>query len=501
MGQHQNILISTANYPEEPTIFIDPGNTDRIVAGANIDRFYYSEDGGFTWSESSLFSEPLGVWGDPCVVTDAAGTIYFFHLSNPQNGEWIDRIVCQRSDNNGLSWNEGAGIGLIQGKAQDKEWAAVDRTNNHIYVTWTQFDDYGSSYFADSTIIRFSKSTDGGITWSEPVRLSKVAGNCLDDDLTVEGAVPAIGPGGEILVSWSGPAGIVFDRSLDGGETWLDEDIFVSEQPGGWALDVPGISRCNGMPVTACDISGGPYHGTIYINWSDQRNGENDTDIWLSRSTDGGNRWSPAIRVNDDPPGKHQFFTWMTVDQTDGNLYFVFYDRREHSNNLTDVYMAMSEDGGQTFRNFKISESSFLPSASVFFGDYTNISAHNCVVRPIWTRLHQGQLSIWTAIIDMNWVGAPETENAMFTLDQNYPNPYEEATFISFKLKRQSAITLKVYDAVGRIVATLIDDQTLPSGKYVEQYDPAAAGCSPGVYYFSMISNSMTINRKMIYVD
>ena len=266
MGQHQNVLISTANYPEEPTIFIDPGNTDRIVAGANIDRFYYSEDGGFTWSESSLFSEPLGVWGDPCVVTDAAGTIYFFHLSNPQNGEWIDRIVCQRSDNDGLTWNDGTGIGLVQGKVQDKEWAAVDRDNNHIYVTWTQFDDYGSSYFADSTIIRFSKSTDGGITWSEPVRLSKVAGNCLDDDLTVEGAVPAIGPGGEILVSWSGPAGIVFDRSLDGGETWLDEDIFVSEQPGGWALDVPGISRCNGMPVTACDISGGPYHGTIYIN-------------------------------------------------------------------------------------------------------------------------------------------------------------------------------------------------------------------------------------------
>jgi hypothetical protein len=499
-GQHQNILISTANYPEEPAIFIDPGNTNRIVAGANIDRFYYSEDGGFTWSESSPFSELLGVWGDPCVVIDTSGAIYFFHLSNPQEGEWIDRIVCQRSDNNGISWNDGSGIGLVPGKVQDKEWAAVDRTTNHIYVTWTQFDEYGSSFFADSTIIRFSKSTDGGMTWSEPVRLSKVAGNCLDGDLTVEGAVPAIGLNGEIFVSWSGPAGIVFDRSLDGGETWLDEDIFVSEQPGGWAYNIPGISRCNGMPVTACDISGGTHHGTIYINWSDQRNGEDDTDIWLSRSTDGGDTWSAPLRVNDDPPGKHQFFTWMTIDQTNGFLYIVFYDRREHSYNLTDVYMAVSEDGGQTFRNFKISETPFLPTASVFFGDYTNISAHNCIVRPIWTRLHQGQLSIWTAIIDMNSLDVPENNKLFFTLDQNYPNPYEETTYISFKLFQRSPITLRVFDAMGKTVSTLIDNKMLQPGKYVEHFDPESAGIPPGVYYFSMISNNVMMNRKMIYL-
>lgn len=56
----------------------------------------------------------------------------------------------------------------------------------------------------------------------------------------------------------------------------------------------------------------------------------------------------------------------MTIDQTTGILYFVFYDRRNTSNNLTDVYMARSTDGGETFANFKVSESSFNPNSNVF---------------------------------------------------------------------------------------------------------------------------------------
>ena len=44
--------------------------------------------------------------------------------------------------------------------------------------------------------ILFSKSSDHGATWSEPVSINQYKGNCLDDDYTVEGAVPAVGPNG-----------------------------------------------------------------------------------------------------------------------------------------------------------------------------------------------------------------------------------------------------------------------------------------------------------------
>jgi hypothetical protein len=309
--------------------------------------------------------------------------------------------------------------------------------------------------------------------------------------------VPAIGPNGEIFVAWAGPEGLVFDRSGDEGETWMENDIFVAEIGGGWDYGIPGISRANGLPVTVCDTSGGPHHGTIYINWTDQANGPDDTDVWLVKSTNGGLTWSDPVRVNDDPPGRHQFFTWLTIDQTTGYLWLVFYDRRNYSNNSTDVYMACSTDGGETFFNFPVSETPFLPSSGVFFGDYTNITAHDNVIRPIWTRLHSGQLSIWTAIVDPDMVGVEEIKPPVAELDQNYPNPFNETTYISFKLRQPGYVCLKVYDQLGREVATLIDG-IVQEGKHIEHFEAEAYQLNPGVYYFSLVSDRMNLQRKMI---
>jgi len=499
-AQHQNILISNEDYPEEPSIYIDPKNTDHIVAGSNIDNVFTSLDGGYTWDIDELVSVEYNVAGDPCVIIDTAGDFYYFHLSSPSSGSWLDRIVCQKSTDHGQTWNDGTYMGLNPPKDQDKEWAVVDRTNNNIYVTWTQFDLYKSPDPLDSSNIMFSRSINGGLGWSEAKRINKVAGDCADDDNTVEGAVPTIGPNGEIYVSWSGPLGIVFDKSYDHGETWLDHDIFVSDHPGGWNITIPGIKRCNGMPVTCCDISGGTHQGNIYINWADQRNGTDDTDIWLVKSTDGGETWSESKRINNDPPGKQQFFTWMTIDQTNGFVYFVFYDRRNYDDDLTDVYMAVSRDGGETFINFKVSESPFLPNASVFFGDYTNISAHNDIIRPIWTRLDWSDLSVWTAIVNPGAVGFDIEEEISLSLEQNYPNPFTKTTYFAFKLYHPSNITLKVYDTFGRLCATLLENEYRFAGKYVEQFDASPYHFSPGVYYFSLITDDKTTKKKMLFL-
>jgi hypothetical protein len=120
----------------------------------------------------------------------------------------------------------------------------------------------------------------------------------------------------------------------------------------------------------------------------------------LIKSTDHGKSWSQPKRINTDDSKKHQFLTWLTIDQTTGYLYSVFYDRRAYSDNQTDVYLAVSKDGGENFENYKISESPFTPNPKIFFGDYTNISVHNGVIRPIWTRLHQGKISVLTALLD-----------------------------------------------------------------------------------------------------
>ncbi|MFH0865898.1 MAG: sialidase family protein [Bacteroidota bacterium] len=400
-SQHKNILISNQNSPEEVTICINPKKPNQVAAGANITSFYFSGDTGKTWRSGELES-PYGVWGDPVIIADTFGHFYYFHLSNPENGNWIDRTVCQKSYDGGITWTPGTFSGLNGKKAQDKHWATVDPKTNNIYVTWTQFDKYGSKSKQDSTNILFTSSFDAGKTWTTPVRINQEAGRCLDDDMTVEGAVPCVGANGEIYVSWAGNKSIHFDKSLDSGKTWLANDILVSDMPGGWDFSVPGMQRCNGMPVTACDISNSPHKGTIYINWSDQRNGENNTDIWIAESTDGGSTWTSPKKVNTDTVSRHQFFTWMAIDQTNGNIYIVYYDRRNYSDNTTDVFLAFSTDGGETFKDVKISERSFSPYGFVFMGDYNNIAVYNNIIRPIWTTMDLNfRLSIWTAIIDV----------------------------------------------------------------------------------------------------
>ena len=267
-------------------------------------------------------------------------------------------------------------------------------------MTWTQFDAYNSADPADSSIIVFSKSSDQGLNWSEPKRISYFAGDCLDSDTTVEGAVPAVGPNGEIYVTWTGPEGLVFQKSLDGGETWLSKETPVMNQVGGWDLTIPGIYRANGLPILKCDISNGPNRGRLYLNWCDQRAGEDDTDVWLVYSDDGGESWTSPKRVNQDKGVSHQFFTWMDIDQTNGNLYFVYYDRRKYNDTRTDVYMSKSVDGGSTFYDQRVSDKPFTPDPKVFFGDYLNIAAHKGIVRPIWSRMDDKKISLYVTLID-----------------------------------------------------------------------------------------------------
>lgn len=461
----QNVVIHSGT-PTEPSIAIHPTNPNILAAGANINNYYYSTNGGLNWTRKSLTST-YGVWGDPALIFDHAGNLFFAHLSNPSSGSWLDRIVVQKSTNGGATYDNGSYVGL-NGKQHDKQWLAVD-SNNNLFMTWTQFDSYGSTNPNDKTSILFSKSTNGGTSWSNPVKINQVDGDCVDEDNTVEGAVPAIGPNNEIYVSWAGPAGLVFDRSLDGGNTWLTNDIKIADIPGGWDFSIPGLDRSNGLPITACDLSNGPNRGTIYVNWSDQRNGVNDTDIFLSKSTDGGNTWTAPIKVNNDNSGRQQFLTWMAIDQSNGNLYFVFYDRRSYSDNQTDVYIARSTDGGQSFVNMKINQTTFTPNQSVFFGDYTNIAASNGVIHAIWGDRVGGSSRIVTAkILDSEILQTVEN-----ITDQNinfYPNPVDREAYISYKLHASSQVEINIYDMSGRLVRQVLKENQ-GYGKYIQKID------------------------------
>ena len=399
-GQFTNYRISSVNQnPVEPSVAINPLNTDEVAVGAVLDYYYFSTDGGAQWKSDTL-SSPYCVYGDPVLQFDAKGRLYYFHLSDYPKGYWIDRIVCQFTDTytNAASFSKGSFPKPFGRKAQDKHWIDIDPATGVIYMTWTQFDKYDSKNFMDSSRIMFSKSIDRGVSWSDPKIISFYNGDCLDGDKTVEGAVPVLGINGTLCVTWTGPKGLMMQQSSDGGETWLPVERCLMQQPGGWDFKIPGIYRCNGLPVLNVDRSSGKHKGTLYLSWSDQRNGVKDTDVWLSKSSDEGKNWSKPIRVNQDKTMTHQFMSTFTIDQSDGTLHFLFYYRSTAKKTLeTQVVWVSSADGAKHFNQQRISEKSFIPNPKVFFGDYIAIAAANGRVVPVWVRLDRDRASLWTA--------------------------------------------------------------------------------------------------------
>jgi len=105
----------------------------------------------------------------------------------------------------------------------------------------------------------------------------------------------------------------------------------------------------------------------------------------------------------------------------------------------------------------------------------------------------------------VSWVtgGATAIEDDLaspvtYELNQNYPNPFNPSTQISFTLKQNGHTTLKVYDALGKEVATLMDAEA-SQGTHIVNFD--AANLNSGVYFYQLVSGDYKETRKMMLIE
>ena len=253
----------------------------------------------------------------------------------------------------------------------------ASRYSGNLYVGWTQFT-------LTKSVILFSRSTDGGKTWSVPSEISTHEGLPRDDNGAVEGFTGAVGADGTLYVVWADGNSIVLAESRDGGRSFTRSRTILDTAPS--YFDVEDVSRSNGFPEIGIDPRGAKA-GILYVTWSDYRNG--DVDVFCSSSRDRGRRWSPAVRVNSDSRhnGADQFFQWLAVDPQTGAANIIFYDRRDDpANRKTQVTLARSTDGGNSFTNYAWTEEPFA-SHRQFIGDYLGITAWAGRVYGVWTQV------------------------------------------------------------------------------------------------------------------
>ena len=84
-----------------------------------------------------------------------------------------------------------------------------------------------------------------------------------------------------------------------------------------------------------------------------------------------------------------------------------------------------------------------------------------------------------------------------FALAQNYPNPFNPSTTISFDLPSKSFVSLKVFDLIGRVVATIVSEE-LSAGTYSWQWN--ASTLSSGIYLYRLEAGSFTQTKKLVLI-
>jgi hypothetical protein len=102
--------------------------------------------------------------------------------------------------------------------------------------------------------------------------------------------------------------------------------------------------------------------------------------------------------------------------------------------------------------------------------------------------------------IRANFVGISPINSEIpeaYRLEQNYPNPFNPTTSISFAIVKSGLVKLRVYDILGRLVATIID-QNLTPGTY--KIDFNASGLTSGIYVYRLETAGFTDSKKMIVV-
>ncbi|MWA02675.1 exo-alpha-sialidase [Actinomadura sp. LD22] len=486
----------------EPWISVDPTNPNRVIASYHDYRrgdascgVSYSADGGRHWRDSTLPTQFVRgmayggkaryffqAGGDPGVAWDSRGNAYYacgmFNRgpgSTPSPDLSTGLYVYRSTGTGGATWNF-AGRPVVeqpdlQGEGldeADRQLIAVDadprsRFRDRIYVTWTRIGQDGTAY------ILASHSTDYGETFSKPVVVSldsvmctfqhgapTPAGRCNEN----QGSQPVIGPDGALYVfynNYNTPVStkdnrfqVLASRSTDGGETFSppvkvgdfydfpDCTTYQGQNPDNGCVPEKGetknsIFRAANYPQGEVDPSD-PHHLVVsygsYINrnsnehtgctpmgfdppgqnrttygplYAGVKNGGCNNDIVIATSTDGGSSFDGGrTDVRQMPTAAtsrqkmtDQFFQGLSISPH-GSLVIAYYDRQygdDERTGYSDITLTIIR--GSRAKNIRVTATSMPPPTQMsppYFGDIIRVAATSTAAMPIWVDTRRNAL-------------------------------------------------------------------------------------------------------------
>lgn len=169
------------------------------------------------------------------------------------------------------------------------------------------------------------------------------------------------------------------------------------------------------------------------------------------------------------------------------------------NNNIFAFLRTSGDDSVFVVTNLSDSEKTITLSGTSFIGGYDNVFTGQSML------LTEGQeltIPAWGFLIfegNGMGVGIDEEEGTKrgFNLEQNYPNPFNPKTVIGYELAVNSAVELKVYDTLGREVATLVSESK-STGKHSIEFE--ADNLPTGIYIYTLSTEYSSISRTMLLI-
>ncbi|HEX2051760.1 MAG TPA: sialidase family protein [Actinomycetota bacterium] len=335
------------------------GNT--IVAASQVGRFTNgggsgtgwatSTDGGTTWTQGVLpgITTHNGNGGtfdrvsDPVVAYSARHNVWLINTIPITSSVTVPRVFVSRSTNGGLTWGNPVTVATSATANLDKNWIVCDNTATSPFYgrCYVTWDDH-----ADGNRLYNSVSTDGGLTWSTPRRTANNA--------TGLGAQPVVQPNGTVVVpvANANATALLSYRSTDGGATWSSTQTITS---------IPShdpASNLRSIPLPSAEIDAA---GRVYVVWQDCRfrTSCRVNDIVMTTSTNG-TTWTTVQRIPIDSTtsGVDHFIPGIGVDRTTsgstarlGLTYYFYRNGACGTSCSLEVGYIQSNNGGSTWSN------------------------------------------------------------------------------------------------------------------------------------------------------
>lgn len=482
-------------------------NGENIIVSFNDASFFdvagysFSTDGGNTFTHKRLPTPDKGFGdslGDGVVALGPDGEIYYSTIADDRNLDVF--IGVAKSTDKGATFAPVADASTSANNSsdfQDKGWLAVDRSatspfKGSVYEAWTDFTRSNGSF------INCSRSTNGGDSFKNPISISP-----QDRTQRVQGPMPALAPNGDLYVAYAdlhfnSSGGISVVKSTDGGRSFSAPKSAAALFSIGPATGGNSV-RTNSFPYVVVD-KGGTVH--IVYNAVFAAVGADRSDIFYTRSTDGGGTFSAPLKLNDDGSATTQFFPSIAA-AADGTLGVKWWDRRNDptSDSLTDVYMTISHDGGVSFgKNFRITNQNWVFGPSEFgsyHGDYDGIAADGSNFFLSWSDERSGDPDAYFAQVPLDRdPNAPDFNiSALKVFDTVIAGGSTEFDLATVAAGVSGSLTLSASPAIDGLAYTLAST-SVNMGDTAHLTISTTDTVTPGTYLVTVAAAGQGLTRK-----